>query len=186
MRHTYIRDSILPPTVSLPRLMPDQSDRGFRQMMYDLTLVGSYIERIRGHFATTIGITAPQYNILMAVSHLGMEEGVEIGRVAQHLHVSSAFVTTEIRKLVEAGWVDKAPNPRDQRSVLLALTKKSKKTIGDLTDTIQEVNDHFFGVMSKAEFETFSDLLRRLVLSGGQTDRMAQDLLTVRARRTDE
>lgn len=185
MRHTVIGRTRLPPTVSSARLLHERSDQRFRQMMYDLTLIADKIQKIRGHFAAHLGITPPQYNILMAISHLGATDGVEIGGVARHLHVSSAFVTMEVKKLTRRKLVEKLPNPADQRSILVRLTDQAEHAVSSITPVVQEVNDHFFGVMKKEEFLIVSQLGRQLAISGSESEQLAAQLLQQRARRGD-
>lgn len=169
--------SALPPTVSSARLLHNKSDRAFRQMMYDLTVVSNHVERVRGYFAGSLEITPPQFALLMAVGHLGGTDGVEIGRIAQHLHVSPAFVTMEVQKLKKRKLVNKLPNPKDQRSILVCLSSSARKIISDLSPVIREINEHFFGVMTKEEFLIFSKVARKLVISGEETVQLASRLL---------
>lgn len=183
MPHTVIGKSKLPPVVSSSGLMHKRSDQRFRQMLYDLTLIAEKIQKIRGHFASHLKITPPQYNILMAISHLGADGGVEIGGIARHLHVSSAFVTMEVKKLTRAKLVEKLPNPADQRSILVRLTDQAERTISGLAPLVQDVNDHFFGIMKKDEFLALSDLGRQLAISSVQSEQLASELLQQQVRR---
>lgn len=150
--------------------------------MYDLTLVAEKIHKIRGLFAAHLGMTPPQYNILMAVSHLGAVDGVEIGVIARHLHVSSPFVTMEVKKLTRRKLVEKLPNPSDQRSILVRLTAQTEQAIVTLTPIVQAVNDAFFGIMKKDEFLILSQLGRQLAISSVQGEQLASELLQHRSR----
>lgn len=185
MQHTVIGRSKLPPTVSSSRLLHERSDQRFRQMMYDITLIAEKIQKIRGLFAAYLDMTPPQYNILMAVSHLGAVEGVEIGVIARHLHVSSPFVTMEVKQLTRRKLVEKLPNPADQRSILVRLTAQTEQAIAALTPMVQAVNDAFFGIMKKDEFLILSQLGRQLAISSLQGEQIAAELLQNRFRRED-
>jgi MarR family transcriptional regulator, organic hydroperoxide resistance regulator len=185
LRHTVIGKSKLPPTVSNPRLLHERSDQRFRQMMYDVTLIAEKVQRIRGHLASYLDMTPPQYNIMMAVSHLGAVDGVEVGVIARHLHVSPAFVTMEVKKLTRRKLVEKLPNPADQRSILVRLTAQAEQMVSGLTPLIQEVNDHFFGIMSKEEFQVLAQLGRRLAISAVESEQLTTELLENRIRRAN-
>ena len=67
------------------------------------------MEIVREHLGRQMGITGPQYSVLVAVAHLQGEGGVSVGALAQALHVSSAFIATETRKLADAGLARQAP-----------------------------------------------------------------------------
>src|SRR5690606_32192677 len=99
-----------------------RTDRKFRQLLYDFSVVGRHLEAARSHLASFIGLSSPQYNILMIVAQYQGAEGVSVTRVARQLHASAAFVTSEMRALVARGLVRKRASSQDRRSVLISLT----------------------------------------------------------------
>jgi len=108
-------------TVSLPALLHKQSDRQFRRLVQDLLTVSRRLEMARDYFGRRINVTGPQYNLLMNVAQLQGTTGASVGSVARAMHVSSAFVASETRKLSDIGLIRKRPNPEDGRGALLSL-----------------------------------------------------------------
>src|SRR5215469_15184286 len=136
-----------PATVSLPALLHKRSDQQFRRLVQDLLTVSKRLEMARDYFGRRINVTGPQYNLLMTVAQLQGTTGVGVGSVAQAMHVSSAFVTSETRKLSDAGLIRKRPNPDDGRGALLSLTPAGRLKIDRLIGEIRTANDLFLGVL---------------------------------------
>jgi DNA-binding MarR family transcriptional regulator len=154
---------VAPPTVSAPSLLRDGSDREFQRLIFDLFTISARIEQIRSHLASRTGISAPQYSLLRAVSLLQGETGVSIGIVAKHLHVTSAFITAQSRLLVELGFLKKKEAAADRRVSLLSLTPNGKRLVGEVVEQVRPINDMFFGILQKDEFETLCEIIEKLV-----------------------
>ena len=111
-----------------------------------------------------IGVSPPQYAILMTVAQLeDTTAGATVVAVAQHAHVSGAFVTAESGKLARMGLLAKRPNPADGRSVLLSLTSKGRAAIEAAVPNIRAVNDAFFGKLGADDFARLSMIAARIV-----------------------
>jgi DNA-binding MarR family transcriptional regulator len=157
------RDHPLPPTVSAPALLSGGSDARFRQMVYDLFTVSVRMEAVRDALAKELGVSGPQYSILMAIARLAGSDGVPVRQVADQLHVTGAFVTVEAGKLVRLKLVEKSPNPNDGRSVLLRLSARGADRLERLAPKVCAVNDRFFGVLDRGDFETLARAASALV-----------------------
>ena len=134
----------LPATVSRPALLEKGSDDRFRRLVYDLLTIASRMTTVREHLGGRMGISAPQYSLLMAVGQFQGERGVGVTAVAKVLHVSSAFVATESGKLAQAGLLAKRANPKDGRAVLLSLTRAGRSLIARHSAEISSGQRHFF------------------------------------------
>jgi DNA-binding MarR family transcriptional regulator len=145
----------VPPTVSAGELLDHGSDRQFRGLVQDLLTVARRLEMARDYFGRLINVTGPQYHLLMTVAQLQGALGVSVGTVAQVMHVSSAFVTSETRKLCAQGLLRKRLNPQDGRGALLSLTQEGRLNMDRLIPEIRAVNDRFFG---RLDAHSFSEL----------------------------
>src|SRR5215472_9418317 len=141
-----------PATISLPALLHRQSDQQFRLLVQDLLTASRRLEMARDYFGRRINVTGPQYNLLMTVAQLQGTAGVSVGSVAQAMHVSSAFVTSETGKLSDVGLIRKRPNPNDGRGALLSLAPAGRVKIDRLIGEIRTVNDLFFGLLGAQVF----------------------------------
>jgi len=157
------RSFLLPATVSRSALLEGGSDSRFRQLVYDLLTISVRMETVRTHLARQIGITGPQYSVLVAIAQFQGADGVRVGKAAEVLHVSGAFITAETRQLERLGLVVKAISPRDRRGVLLRLTPKGERQITAISPAITGVNDGFFAPLSRTAFRSFADRAAQLV-----------------------
>lgn len=153
------------PPISADRseLLIDGSDHQFRQLVHDLLTVSVRMQHVRDDMAARIGVTGPQYNILMFVAHFAGDEGVSVKDTAEHLHVSGAFVTGEVKKLIRVDFLEKETDAVDRRRVRLRLTATGRRQVEAISPALRELNDSFFGALSEVEFSRLSQIAARLV-----------------------
>jgi MarR family transcriptional regulator, organic hydroperoxide resistance regulator len=172
----------LPPTVSRAALLEGGSDQRFRRLVYDLLTIASRMTAAREHLAGRMGISGPQYSLLMAIGQFQGKQGVGVTAIARVLHVSNAFVATETGKLAQAGLLTKRANPKDRRGVLLSLTRAGRTLIEKNGNEIRAVNDVFFGALTRTRFATLSTAMAELVGSSARAT-MLLDRAEVRVLR---
>jgi DNA-binding MarR family transcriptional regulator len=156
-------DTFPPLTVSRKALLEDSGDQAFRQMVYDLLTVSVRMQRVRDEVAGLLGVTGPQHSILMYIAHFAGDRGVSVKETADHLHVSGAFVTVEVKKLMDCGWLHKLTDPDDRRRVRLLLSPEGERRITDIAPVLCRINDMFFGGLSSEDFDRLRDMAARLV-----------------------
>lgn len=156
--------SLRPPaTASRPALLESGSDDRFRRLVYDLLTIANRMTTVREHLGARMGISAPQYSLLMAVSQFQGASGVGVTAIAKVLHVSSAFVASESNRLAQAGLLAKRANPKDGRAVLLSLTRAGRSLIARHSPEIRAINDIFFGMLTPRMFAAASAATAALV-----------------------
>ena len=163
-----------PPGVTVTRaeLLAGGTDRAFRQLVHDMLVFGGCIQEVRNRLAAIIGLSGTRYTILIAIPHLRAEGGVGVNRLAEHLHLSGAFVTIEVNRLVDAGLVRKQTNLEDRRRVLLTLTAKGDALLDRVRSVQRPVNDALFNSISAKEFDLLRPIVSRLVGNGGRALRL--------------
>jgi DNA-binding MarR family transcriptional regulator len=159
---------VLPPTVSRAALLDKGSDRPFRSLVNDLFTIASRMEVIRTYLGGRMGISGPQYSVLIAVAHLQGEHGVRVGTLAHALHVSSAFIASETGKLSRLGLLLKRPSPQDRRGVLLTLTSAGRLNIDRVSGELRAINDMFFGSLDPSSFSALCTAAQALVKGSGK------------------
>lgn len=153
-------------TVSDPALLVNGEDMAFRRMVHDSLAFSARLEAIRDGFARLIGISGVQYTIMISVNHLQFEENVSVSRIADHLHLSGAFITNETNKLVRLGLLKKTQDPADGRRLILQTTVEAQQRLARLAEVQSEVNDEHFGPLAGADdFDRFRHLMAELVQS---------------------
>jgi DNA-binding MarR family transcriptional regulator len=151
-QHVAAAAYVLPPTASAEALLDEGSDRRFRALVNDFFTISSRMEIVRAHLGARMGISGPQYSVLVAVAHLQGDHGVSVGTVAQAMHVSSAFIASETGKMARLGLLLKRPNPQDRRGVLLSRAPAGRLKIDRISPEIRAINDLFFGVLDSQSF----------------------------------
>ncbi|MDP9994027.1 DNA-binding MarR family transcriptional regulator [Variovorax boronicumulans] len=172
-------EMVLGPSVSLPSLLDKgrQPDSTFRQLLYDISVVSTLLESAREYLAGRLGVTSPQYNIVMVVARSG-GDGVSVSDVATRLNVTGAFVTNEVKKLVKGDLIVKKTNPDDGRGVLLSLTPSGYAKVRALEPDLLMVNNRLFGTLSKADFHDLARIMGSLIGVFGQTVAVLKALTT--------
>jgi DNA-binding MarR family transcriptional regulator len=144
-------------------LLPDGSDHALRTLLYDLFTIGNRMEEVRRYMGACIGITGPQFSLLMAVLELQGANGVSVGKIAAYLHVAGTFVTAESAKLAGKDYLEKRTDSRDRRVSLLRVMPAGMKAIDSLLPEIQQINDTFFELESREGFDALCRAAGRLV-----------------------
>lgn len=171
----------MPLTVSRPELLTNGSDQLFRQVIHDALGFSARLQEIRNQLGEVIGLSGPAYSILIAIDHLSSEGKVGVSRVSEHLHLSGAFVTLEVNKLVRAGLVNKETHPEDGRRVILTVTKMARAKLAKLVQTQRPVNDTIFASLAADDFRVFAKIIKSLV--GGTEEALALLHLLAEQRR---
>ena len=126
------------------------------------------MEMVRSHLGRRLGISGPQYSLIVAVAHLQGRDGISVGGLAQALHVSSAFIASESGKLVRRKLLLKRTNPLDRRGVLLSVAPAGRLAVDRVSAEIRAVNDLFFGALDAGSFPALSDAVSALVESSSK------------------
>jgi MarR family transcriptional regulator, organic hydroperoxide resistance regulator len=153
----------LPLTITRPELLSEGTDRDFRKLVHNMFAFMARHESIRDGHARQIGLAGIEYTILISIGHLGLDGDVNVKTIADHLHMSGAFVTTVTSKLQTLGLVEKAQDSADRRRISLAITEKGKALLRKLAPYQREINDVEFASLSREDFQTLSRILEALI-----------------------
>jgi DNA-binding MarR family transcriptional regulator len=181
-----------PLTVSRAELMTEGSDRHFRGMIHALVGYANCVLAAREAFATLLGITGVQYEIVMVIYRLHATEPCSVSEVAAQVRRTVAFITIEINKLVDKGFVEKQADFKDGRRVLLRVTARAIKRLQDIAPVQRRLNDALFRTISASEFRSLCRLYDKLGVTGPEAadlaNRIVQDatqaVQRTRAQRT--
>ena len=152
-------------TTSRPELLVDGSDQQFRRLVHSLFGFLIRHQTLREGHAAVIGLPGIEYTTLISIRHLAALGDVHVKSVANHLHLSGAFVTTVTNKLEIKGLIEKAAHPVDRRRLSLTVTRRGAELLERLAPTQMQVNDIQFGCLSARDFQQLLDVVQRLVES---------------------
>jgi len=132
--------------------------------VWNILEIHSLLETIHKTWAELLGISEPQWLILMAIDELDKGDGVSGVDVSAKLRVHPAFVTTQTKSLERAGLLTRIPSPNDARFVLMSLTQKARGEIAKLSDRRKALHASIFGALGSqdlADLNTRLDAIRK-------------------------
>ncbi|BDB29971.1 MarR family transcriptional regulator (plasmid) [Cupriavidus sp. P-10] len=174
------KTAITPWTVTHPVCLVDGSDREFRHLVNGLLPFAARLLSVRDGFGSLISLTGAQYSMIRSISTLSELGEVTVNQLADHLHLSGAFITIETGKLKKLGLIDKTAHAEDRRKMCLTVTIAGDRLLNELLPVQQRINDVLFYGVSLSEFKVLCSVIDRLVANG---DRAAIDLEHLQARR---
>jgi len=157
-----------PLTVSRNELLADGTDQMFRQLVHDIFAFNARHAAIRDGHARRIGLAGIEYTILISVARLSREGDVNVKALADHLHVSTGFITNVTRKLQQIGLIEKKTDDTDRRRTVLTVTDRGREGLAKLAPYQRKVNDVEFGSLSAQDFQQLSRIIASLVGSSEQ------------------
>lgn len=141
----------LPLSVSRKALLVGGSDLAFRRAVDDLVRLAARLQEVRGGLAAKIGVSPPQYNIVMHLARHASPGGLRLGMVAEALGVSLSFVVAETRRLQKKRLIAVQRDPADRRAMLASLSPSGERALARAAPVMCRVNDRLFAALSRAE-----------------------------------
>jgi DNA-binding MarR family transcriptional regulator len=166
-----VTSTILPSTTRAPLLI-DGTDRRFRQFIDNFVRLSARLQTLRAALAKGMGMTPPQYNILMILARVEAPEGETMSSIAKRLDVSLSFVVSETRILKRLGLIELRRNPEDGRSVLATVTRAGHARLARAAPKIQRVNDLLFSKLTRLELIAMDRTIMR-ILKGSEAATIA-------------
>jgi MarR family transcriptional regulator, organic hydroperoxide resistance regulator len=133
-----------------------------RQFAWEIAAINVHLQEIRYFWAKALGVSGPQWMILMALADLDQGEGVAVKVVSKMLHVDPSFVTTQSKMLEKKGFMRRKTSGEDARVVQMSLTDKTYKHIAALASQQEELNNFIFAEFSDRELSEFTGKLTAL------------------------
>jgi DNA-binding MarR family transcriptional regulator len=133
-----------------------------RQFLWDIASINVHLDEIRHFWAKELGISGPQWMILMAIADLDRGNGVAVKDVSAMLHVDPSFVTTQSKMLEKNGFMRRIPSTEDARVVLMSLSDKASKKIATLTSRREDLSQFVFSDFDEAALKDIGDQLGAL------------------------
>jgi DNA-binding MarR family transcriptional regulator len=124
-----------------------------------LWAVAHGLESTSKHMLATLGVTGPQRLVLRMLGHYGT---MSAGELARTLHIHPSSLTGILRRLEEAGMLERRSDPEDGRRAVLKLTSKGKRLNGRNEGTVEEVVERALRSVSDADLRAAQRILRAL------------------------
>lgn len=153
----------------------ERSEKAARDFVWNIVELHSQLEEIHKSWAQMLGITEPQWLILMAIDELDEGRGVSGIAVANKLRIHPAFVTNQTKRLESMELLARAPSPDDARFVQMSLTQRARAEIAKLSIKRQALNATMFDGLDDASIEYLNKRLSLLV----KNSRLASQKLSI-------
>ena len=133
-----------------------------RRFSWEIASISAHLEELRHFWAKTLGISGPQWMIVVALADHDQGDGVAVNVVSKMLHVDPSFVTTQSKLLEKKGFVRRKPAAEDARIVKMSLTDKTRKHLATLASQQETLNEFIFAEFSNSEMTELTDKLGTL------------------------
>jgi MarR family transcriptional regulator, organic hydroperoxide resistance regulator len=133
-----------------------------RRFTWVIASISVHLEELRYFWGKALGISGPQWMILMAVAEIDQDDGVPVNVVSKKLHVDSSFVTTQSKLLEKKGFIRRKNSTEDGRIVQMSLTNKTTKLLASLAAQQEALNEFIFAEFDDRELAELTDRLAGL------------------------
>jgi DNA-binding MarR family transcriptional regulator len=133
-----------------------------RRFSWEIASISAYLEELRHFWAKTLGISGPQWMIIVALADHDQGDGVAVNVVSKLLHVDPSFVTTQSKLLEKKGFIRRKTSDEDARIVKMSLTDKTSKHLANLASQQEALNEFIFAEFGDREMAELTGKLGSL------------------------
>jgi MarR family transcriptional regulator, organic hydroperoxide resistance regulator len=137
----------------------ERDDEVVRDFFWDVVSIGTFLEDIRRIWANALGVSGPQWLILMAINDLDVGNGASVSDVAEKIHVRGTFVTAQTKSLESSGFLIRRVSAADARIVLMSLTHAARNRIAKLSARRKLLNHLIFSDFNDRSLRDITDKL---------------------------
>jgi DNA-binding MarR family transcriptional regulator len=129
-----------------------------------VTRLARHLDRARSAAFAEIGVEAWEFDVLSALRRAGAPYELSPGQLVTQTLVTSGTMTNRVDRLTARGLVERLPDPRDRRGVIVRLTPAGRSTVDDALAGLLARERDLLADLGDTERAQLSGLLRRLVL----------------------
>ena len=141
---------------------PSKNQDVIRRFTWVIASMSVHLEELRYFWGKALGISGPQWMILMALAEIDQDDGVPVNVVSKKLHVDSSFVTTQSKLLEKKGFIRRKTSTEDARIVQMSLTDKTYKHLAGLALQQKNLNEFIFAEFDDRKLAELTDKLAAL------------------------
>ncbi|MEZ0064445.1 DNA-binding MarR family transcriptional regulator [Streptacidiphilus sp. MAP12-20] len=123
---------------------------------------------LREYFAEN-GLDFSEFDVLATLRRSGEPYELNARALLKSAMVTSGAITNRVDKLAAKGLVERRPCPTDRRAVLIRLTPAGKELIDAVAPGHIRNEERLVAALTPAERDQLSGLLRKLLVSRGDT-----------------
>jgi DNA-binding MarR family transcriptional regulator len=135
------------------------------EVLSRVSRLGHHLDAARRAAFTDHGIEPWEFDVLAALRRAGAPYELSPGRLLRETLVTSGTMTNRVDRLVARSFVQRLPDPRDRRGVLVRLTREGRATVDGALASLLEHERPLLAALTTAERGDLAAMLRRLALS---------------------
>ena len=134
--------------------------------------IGQLLARLLREFRAELSAPAAEHGYAdMRQPHLHIFgnvgiDGIRLTDLAARAQLSLATTSELVSELQQLGYLERRPDPHDQRAKLIFPTRRGRQALDDAGDKVAEIEEHWRELLSPGRFDamcrTMQDLLGQL------------------------
>ena len=134
------------------------------EVLSRVSRLSHHLDRARRQAFSEHKLESWEFDVLAALRRAGSPYQLSPGRLLKETLVTSGTMTNRVDRLAARGFVERLPDPRDRRGVLVRLTDAGRGTVdGALAGLLDRERDLLAGLGAHDQ-QRLAALLRQLVL----------------------
>lgn len=113
------------------------------------------------------GLVRAEYILLACLSHFDVLTAQEVARISRRPRNT---ISRAVHRMLGDGFLDRAPDPTDGRQAKLRITAKGRDLHDAISEYLRRRQDAVLSVLSEAERQVLTDLLKKAALNAAQLD----------------
>jgi len=105
-----------------------------------------------------------EFDVLAALRRAGKPYQLTPGALLRQTLVTSGTMTNRVDRLAQRGFVERSPDPRDRRGVLVTLTAAGKRTVDGAFESLLASERDLLAHLSDDDHAQLAALLKRLMV----------------------
>ena len=141
--------------------------------------IGQLLARLLREFRAELSAPAAEHGYAdMRQPHLHIFgnvgiDGIRLTDLAARAQLSLATTSELVSELQQLGYLERRPDPHDQRAKLIFPTRRGRQVLDDAGDRVAEIEQHWRELLGAGRFDamcrTMQDLLDRLTSATART-----------------
>jgi DNA-binding MarR family transcriptional regulator len=133
------------------------------EVLSRVSRLARHLDRARAAAFTEHGLESWEFDVLAALRRAGAPYELSPGQLVTQTLVTSGTMTNRVDRLTGRELVERLPDPRDRRGVIVRLTAEGLRTVDDAFARLLERERDLLGGLAAEERAQLAALLRRLV-----------------------
>src|SRR3954453_17326964 len=129
-----------------------------------ISRLGRHLDLARREAFTAAQVESWEFDVLAALRRAGAPYELSPGRLLRETLVTSGTMTNRIDRLTTRGYVERLPDPKDRRGVLVRLTPEGKVAVDRAFEALLDAEHTLIDALPAPQRDLLAGLLRTLLV----------------------